>query len=198
MSDERPVFPGRASLQRYDRPASAYAVLIAAPLHDFPFVACWTVLGRPPHAEEWHSALLLTDCEGQRLAWMETLARTQAGPGVSLPPELEQRLKLYRLKSTTWGQLLISSLEWLRQWSAWHLAERVGRRVAGLTRYTYRHSRKWLIRQGKALLAALQMPPRKAAIEDVAATLSPEERAIFERLLEAHRTHSDQRDARSR
>lgn len=198
MSDERPAFPGRASLQRHDRPASTYAVLIAAPLNDFPFVACWTILGRPPCEDEWHSAMLLADSEGERLVWMDALFKAEAPPGIRLWPEIEQRLKLHRLRSTSWGRLLIASLEWLRQWLAWRLMERVGRRVAGLTRYTYRHSRKWLIRQGKALVAAIRLPPRKAAIEDIAATLNPEERAIFERLLHANRTLSDRRDAHSR
>lgn len=191
MLEEQPAFPGRASLQRYDRPASAYAVLIAAPLHDFPFVACWTILGRAPREDEWRSAILLADNEGERLEWMHALFTAEAQPGVRLWPEIEQRLMLHRLGAKAWGRLMLGSLELLRKWLVWRLLERVGRRLTGLTRYTYRHSRKWLIRQTKGLVSAVRLRPRKAAIEDVAAGLNAEERAIFERLLQARRAAAD-------
>jgi len=197
VRDERTTFPGRASLQRYDRPASTYAVLIAAPLTDFPFVACWTILGRAPREEEWYSALQIADNETARLLWMEALFEAKATPGERLWSEIEQRLRLHRLNSSAWGRLLVGSIEWLRQWLVWRLIERLGRRVAGLTRYTYRHSRKWLIRTGRAAIAAVQLPPRQAAVDDVASALSPEERAIFERLLQASRNQTDRRNARS-
>lgn len=191
MPEELPAFPGRASLQRFDRPASAYAVLIAAPLYDFPFVACWTILGRAPREDEWRSATLLADNEGERLEWMHALFKAEAPPGVRLWPEIEQRLKLHRLGAKAWGRLVLGSLEWLRKWLVWRLLDRVVQRLAGLTRYSYRHSRKWLIRQAKALVSAVRLPPRKTVIEDVAAALNAEERAIFERLLQARRATAD-------
>lgn len=152
------------------------------------------MLGRAANEDEWRSALLIEDNEYSRLLWMESLFRIQAPPGVRLLPEISQRLRLYRLGSTASGRLFLRSLERLRRWLLWRLFERIGRRIAGLTRYTYRHTRKWRIRTGKKVREAARQAPRKAP-PDLVANLCAEEREIFERLLRACNVSADRVDA---
>lgn len=186
-------YSGRPSLQRYNRPAQSFGELMDVPLADFAFLACWTVLGRAATEDEWTSAREIADDEHARLVWIEATLQANAAPGVRPMPEVTRRLRVYRLASTAWGRQLLWALDHLNKLMIWRGFARVGRRLAGTFRYTYRHTRKWLLRNLRSVRAKLRIPFRKAEFDDVTASLCPKERAILEQLLEASHNHSVRR-----
>lgn len=185
MDSDQYQFRGRASLQRYDRPAQSLAELMAVPPADFPYSACWTVLGRAPSEAEWRSGIDIVPTETARLNWIETTLQIGGPSGAVAPVDLLQRMGLARRMASRRGRVLLRMQDWLKQWLVLRMIQRVAKRLAALTRYTYRHSRKRVLRLLTKFGAWLRSPLRPSEINQAAASLLPEQRALFDRLVAA-------------
>jgi len=176
---------GRPSRSIFNRPARSLADLVSVSCTDFPFVASWTVLGCAPTANIVAEGRALTEDKAQRIAWLNELrdgARQAGSPLPSLPADLELCLREYRLSRILWcGPILLWLSRSLRgvPWLA--PVDRAFSKSAGIVRYTYRHSRKWLRARRGWLGRWAKHEPSPGVLDQ----LTAEERALFDRLVAA-------------
>lgn len=185
-----PSVPLRSSRQRYDRPAQSVTELLHAPAQEFPFIAYWTMFGRAILPDELAAAYEAIAEQKDRLAWLADLSQTDEGRAQPIIlPDLasilsDQRRERWPLIGPTINRWLGWSRRqlWIKQllWPS--------KRLAGLLRYSYRHSRKRLKHFSKYVGIRLPHPIRQSSTAALAAEMNPSERAIFEQLT-ARRYH---------
>lgn len=192
--------PERPSLLRYNQAAKSSLDLFLAPERDFPFIACWTAANRAPTPEEWWDGYCAAGSVQTRLKWLNTLLKQEADSGrhVSLPDEIIARLHASTSRPSVrggWYQTLLQGLEKLLLGL---LLLRAAQRMAGLSRYTYRHSRKRIIRfvQYIGSWASRLFGPND--VISLAREMEPEEKELFLSLVAARHEYLEKQNAVNR
>ncbi len=176
---------GRPSRSIFNRPALSLASLMSVSSADFPFVASWTVLGCAPTAVIVSEGRSLSEDHALRIAWLSELrerARQAGSPLPPLPVDLELCLREHRMNRIVWVGPMLLWLTRIFRTVVWLApVDRVFRKLGGMVRYTYRHTRKWL-RARRAWLGRWMKPTRRPGVLD---ELTTEELALFDRLVVA-------------
>jgi len=192
--------PERPSLSKYNRAAQSSLDLFLAPERDFPFIACWTAANRAPTPEEWRGGDCAAGSAQTRLDWLSTLIQQEAvhGRQASLPEEIISRLRASASRPAVmdgWHHTLTQGLARLPLGS---FPLRGAQRIAGLSRYTYRHSRKRILRfvQYMGSWASRLFGPNE--VVSLAREMAPEEKELFLNLVAARREYLEKQNAVSR
>lgn len=192
--------PERPSLSRYNRAAQSSLDLFLAPERDFPFIACWTAASRTPTPEEWRDGYCAAGSAQTRLNWLNTLLQREvvSGRQPSLPEEIIARLHASSSRSAVrggWHHILLQGLATLPPGS---LLLRAAQRIAGLSRYTYRHSRKRILRFVQYIGSWTSRLFGPSEVISLAREMAPEEKDLFLSLVAARREYLEKQNAVSR
>lgn len=192
--------PERPSLLRYNRPAQSSLDLFLAPEHDFPFIVCWTAANRAPTPEEWWNGYCASGNEQMRLDWLNTLLQQESACGrqALLPEEISARLSSYASSESAKARRRNSLVQGLSKLPLGSFLVRAAQRVAGLSRYTYRHSRKRLLSyaQISRLWATRTFGPDE--VVTLAQEMTQEEKDLFLKLVARRRDYLEKKNAVSR
>jgi hypothetical protein len=145
--------PFRARLARFDRPAKSLSELLHAEGDDFIHLAAWTVLGRRAAQEEhtdWCAFLASCseDPKGSVIAQLAMQAEISGSP----PPLMELRHYLRiraRRNIPVVGRFAATVTHFYLCHPALGIPTRFLRKIPGKCRWTYRHSRKGMIKIAK-------------------------------------------------
>ena len=143
-----PDLPLRPRLSRYDRPAQTLQELLKGDGTDFVFQAVWTMHGQRVCREQHDALLDVLQGEGGKPAVLSVLAADLAAEGkqVSLPGLSLILLVEKRRNKAIIGPLLARATVFADRYPIVTLPGRFMQAIPGKVRWTYRHSRKLLIR----------------------------------------------------
>lgn len=189
--------PERPSLSKYNRAAQSSLDLFLAPERDFPFIACWTAANRAPTPEEWWDGYCAAGSPQTRLKWLSALLKQEAGSGrhVSLPDEIIARLRASTSRPSVMGGWYQTLLQCLAKLPLGSSLLRIAQRMAGLSRYTYRHSRKRILRFAQYLGSRVSRIFGPNEVIFLGRDMAPEEKELFLNLVAARREYLEKQNA---
>ena len=192
--------PKRPSLSMYNRAAQCSLDLFLAPERDFPFIACWTAANRAPTPEEWWDGYRAAGSAQTRINWLSTLLQQEAVSGrqASLPDEIIARLRASTSRPTVMGGWHHTLLQGLATLPLGFFLLRAVQRIAGLSRYTYRHSRKRILRFVQYIRSWASRLFGPSEVISLAREMAPEEKELFLNLVAARREYLEKQNAVSR